>query len=141
MHVLIHSRPAAGLGLGCRPRSAHCSRLPTEGRRHASGRARTHDCARGGDRAQFLCFSVLRSRDWIGFVIFFYYFFFWRLAWQWSGLHHGPVSIKITRSYSRDVSPQPAGPFAVRLNSTASFTCVRARKQRGAPGFCVSRGS
>lgn len=60
-----------------------------------------------------------------------FFFFFLRLAWQWSGLHHGYVSIKATHSYSNDLSPQPKGPFAVWLNTAAGLTGIRNRNHWG----------
>lgn len=66
-----------------------------------------------------------------------FFSFFSRLAWQWSGLHHGYVSIKTTHSHSNDLSPQPKGPFAAWLNPAASLTCRSQKPVRSSWVLCI----
>lgn len=89
-------------------------------------------CTWWGHGARFLCFPELRKWRQLDFFSFFS-----RLAWQWSGLHHGYVSIKTTHSHSNDLSPQPKGPFAAWLNPAASLTCQSQKPARSSWVLCI----
>lgn len=73
-----------------------------------------------GHRAQVFCLPELRKKRLLDV-------FFSGVAWSWSGLDHGYLSIKTTHSHSSDLPPQPKRPFAAQLDPAASLTCVRAR--------------